>query len=264
MRLALAPILVLLLVLLAGSRPATAARHDPFACLTAAYPGAITGRRFDPVTGRTSLEITGGQVLVWDDGLGSKSAAERLEHPDVEDMFALGYPAGAPRGVPAPDDDPGRVRVDELFGVLYGRTEAEVRANLENVSWFGRQVSFNRRHGAAAALRAVVAELARLPGPLCPQFQSTAGTLNRRKVAGTDRLSAHSWAIAIDLNLAYSDYWRWSLRPDGSFTYRNRIATEIVLAFERHGFIWGGKWGHFDTMHFEYRPELLQAACLRN
>jgi hypothetical protein len=21
--------------------------------------------------------------------------------------------------------------------------------------------------------------------------------------------------------------------------------------------IWGGKWGHFDTMHFEYRPELL-------
>jgi hypothetical protein len=30
-----------------------------------------------------------------------------------------------------------------------------------------------------------------------------------------------------------------------------------VDIFERHGFIWGGKWGHFDTMHFEYRPELL-------
>jgi hypothetical protein len=42
------------------------------------------------------------------------------------------------------------------------------------------------------------------------------------------------------------------------------MAAEIVLTFERHGFIWGGKWGHFDTMHFEYRPELLQAACLRN
>lgn len=28
-------------------------------------------------------------------------------------------------------------------------------------------------------------------------------------------------------------------------------------AFERHGFIWGAKWYHYDSMHFEYRPELL-------
>jgi len=26
-------------------------------------------------------------------------------------------------------------------------------------------------------------------------------------------------------------------------------------------FIWGGRWYHFDTMHFEYRPELLDASC---
>jgi hypothetical protein len=32
---------------------------------------------------------------------------------------------------------------------------------------------------------------------------------------------------------------------------------EIVDIFERHGFIWGGRWYHYDTMHFEYRPELL-------
>jgi len=24
---------------------------------------------------------------------------------------------------------------------------------------------------------------------------------------------------------------------------------EIVDIFERHGFIWGGKWYHYDTMH---------------
>ena len=30
----------------------------------------------------------------------------------------------------------------------------------------------------------------------------------------------------------------------------------IPEIFEKHGFIWGGKWDHFDTMHFEYRPEL--------
>ena len=27
---------------------------------------------------------------------------------------------------------------------------------------------------------------------------------------------------------------------------------------EKYGFIWGGRWYHFDTMHFEYRPEILK------
>jgi hypothetical protein len=31
-----------------------------------------------------------------------------------------------------------------------------------------------------------------------------------------------------------------------------------VRVFEKHGFIWGGAWYHYDTMHFEYRPELLR------
>jgi hypothetical protein len=31
----------------------------------------------------------------------------------------------------------------------------------------------------------------------------------------------------------------------------------VIEAFERHGFVWGGKWSHFDTIHFEYRPEIL-------
>jgi peptidoglycan L-alanyl-D-glutamate endopeptidase CwlK len=32
---------------------------------------------------------------------------------------------------------------------------------------------------------------------------------------------------------------------------------EIVRIFEKHGFVWGGKWYHYDTMHFEYRPEIV-------
>ena len=30
-----------------------------------------------------------------------------------------------------------------------------------------------------------------------------------------------------------------------------------VRVFEKHWFIRGGRWHHYDTMHFEYRPELL-------
>jgi len=38
---------------------------------------------------------------------------------------------------------------------------------------------------------------------------------------------------------------------------RKNWPTEIIETFERHGFIWGGKWWHFDTIHFEYRPEII-------
>lgn len=38
--------------------------------------------------------------------------------------------------------------------------------------------------------------------------------------------------------------------------YANRIPLEIVGVFEKYGFVWGGRWYHFDTMHFEYRPEI--------
>ena len=31
----------------------------------------------------------------------------------------------------------------------------------------------------------------------------------------------------------------------------------VVDIFEQHGFVWGGKWVLWDTIHFEYRPELL-------
>jgi len=75
---------------------------------------------------------------------------------------------------------------------------------------------------------------------------------NCRVVKDTGNRSAHAWGAAIDINTNFADYWLWS-----KGTYRNRIPFDIVEVFERHSFIWGGKWGHFDTMHFEYRPELL-------
>jgi len=81
----------------------------------------------------------------------------------------------------------------------------------------------------------------------------SAGTYNCRAVKDTGNRSMHAWGAAIDLNTKYSDDWMW-----GKGGYRSRMPMQIVEIFEEHGFIWGGKWGHFDTMHFEYRPELLQ------
>ena len=112
---------------------------------------------------------------------------------------------------------------------------------------------------AAPAFTRVAARIAALVAgdrALAPFVARLGGTFNARNIAGTDRPSAHSYGIAIDLNDTLSDYWRWEKRG-----WRNRIPQPIVDAFEAEGFIWGGRWFHFDTMHFEYRPELLDGSC---
>ena len=97
-----------------------------------------------------------------------------------------------------------------------------------------------------------------------PELQSyvekLGGTFNWRKIAGTERLSSHSFGTAIDLNVDKSAYWRWQSPAQLETFSRQYWPVEIIEAFEAHGFIWGGKWWHFDTMHFEYRPEIIAYA----
>ncbi len=264
---ALAAALLVSAVALAGALAAPAP-PPAFRCLQAAYPDAVAGLEPDPAgPGRLLVRLADGTRLVFDDGRPAKTFDERLETADIEDLFFRPYPLGPLPPGSAPTDDPGRVRSEALLGALYGRSPAEVKRALAAVPWLprrgGRPVLFNARQGAAAALRRVAAELEGLPAPLLRYLIPPAGTFRWRRIHGTTRLSAHAFGIAIDLPVAESDYWRWAARAGSPPRYRNRIPAEIVAVFERHGFIWGGKWLHYDTMHFEYRPELLPPACPR-
>ena len=127
----------------------------------------------------------------------------------------------------------------------------------------GQELRVTRVNGVDERLRAVSKAILRLPEEVRVRAAEVAGGYNWRTIAGTARQSAHSFGIAVDLGVEWADYWRWN-EPDanGAIPYRNRIPFEIVAAFEREGFIWGGKWYHFDTMHFEYRPELLVERCV--
>lgn len=87
-----------------------------------------------------------------------------------------------------------------------------------------------------------------------------------RPIAGTKSLSAHSYGIAIDIIPRYMNrkitYWRWQMPYQKDwflipYAKRYMPPESFVQAFEHHGFIWGGKWFYFDTIHFEYRPEIL-------
>jgi hypothetical protein len=193
-----------------------------------------------------------------------KSFDELLEHPDIDDMFYVPYPAGSTPKPPDKNADPGRVRFEPLFIALYGDCRKnEVAPKLKAMAWLpahsGGQVAITTANEADKALAAVSRELDQLPPEFMKFLIPTAGTYNCRSVAGSSARSMHAYGAAIDLNVAYADYWRWS-KDANAPTWKNRIPSEIVRTFEQHGFIWGGYWYHFDTMHFEYRPELLPDA----
>jgi hypothetical protein len=119
----------------------------------------------------------------------------------------------------------------------------------------GQQLLVSSCFNIDKKLEALIAELETL-GPEYRQYLlPPGGTFNYRPIANTGRLSAHSFGIAVDIAVAPSHYWEWE--QSGPEPYRNSIPYAIVEIFEKYGFIWGGKWYHFDTMHCEYRPELL-------
>ena len=80
----------------------------------------------------------------------------------------------------------------------------------------------------------------------------SAGTYNCRTILNTSRLSVHAFAAAVDINDKQADYWEFLKGRTGTFAWRNRVPGAIGEIFERHGFIWGAKWFHVDSMHFEY------------
>lgn len=194
-----------------------------------------------------------GTVMTYDDGI-EKDFEEMLDNPDLEDMFDPQYISGPDWGEPpAVNSDPGRIRYEPFFAKMYGSSQSEVSQNLRTIKWFGTSIQVNTKNKVDEKFEAVIEDLEKLPEKFHKYFKKTAGTFNYRKIAGTNRLSTHSYAIAIDINTDYSDYWRW----DKTMKYKNRIPYEVAEVFEKHGFIWGAKWYHYDTMHFEYRPELL-------
>ena len=58
--------------------------------------------------------------------------------------------------------------------------------------------------------------------------------------------SAHDWGIAVDVQLRDAD-----------------AMGKMAAVFDRHGFIWACEGMDCETVHFEYRPEVVGYARLR-
>jgi hypothetical protein len=227
---------------------ARAAAAQPVAALLRAYPD--------------QLAAIDGDTLVWRDGTRmslssgdpAEDLAEMLRHGSIRDQFLWPYPAGETTGEPGAD--PGRIRNRAFFDKMYGDCHrGEVAPKLVPVVWlptsWGHTLQVTSVNGVATQLDAISHALDALPAEMKRPLFPSAGTYACRAVRDTGQPSMHSWGAAIDINAADTNYWMWGGRR------RQQLAPEVVAIFEAHGFIWGGKWAHYDTMHFEYRPELL-------
>ena len=161
-------------------------------------------------------------------------------------------------------------------------SHAETLQRIVSTDFLGFHVQVHRRIAAALQDVAAECEAARRSDPQTAAFFAGLAEIdgfNYRDVAGTLSRSYHGYGLAVDLiPKSYggkAPYWRWVMdredrvnaaagtnaaaTPWWATPYERRWAVPrtVVAAFERHGFVWGGKWLFFDTMHFEYRPEIL-------
>ncbi|MBK5242726.1 M15 family metallopeptidase [Clostridium sp.] len=228
-------------------------------CLMIAYPEFITN--IEENNGYVYLVLKSGNKLIYDDKA-EKNFDQKLANPDLQDTLEQIYPLTPIKSIMDSNFDPGRARCYSLLSEMYGSTKQALESNLTGVKIGYKKYQFNKNSSAASSLQSVMNELI----PLSEKnenvrrcFLPCSGTFNYRVISGTSRLSPHAYGIAIDLASDKRDYWKWASKSQGG----ERLASypsELVQVFEKNGFVWGGKWSHFDILHFEYRPEIILKA----
>ena len=213
------------------------------------YPNQIIGFKDN------YLIFSDHSTLIYDD-LKKKNNQELIENPDVEDQFFYNYKLGN-------INDAGRIRNEDFFKKIYGYSKQDVQKKLVEIVWCPKLVNQKIKVTTVNGIDKIVKKLSEDLNNHTEYnnyLKNIAGTFNWRKIAGTNRLSTHSFGMTIDINTKYSNYWQWDCNcksEKSKLTYNNKIPKKLVEIFEKYGFIWGGNWQHYDTMHFEYRPELL-------
>jgi len=228
--------------------------------LMLSYPDYIVGveKKSDD---EIYLIMKSGKKIIYDDKK-QKSHEEKLSNPDLQDMLEQDYPLEKGTEIMDKTFDPGRARHYELINEVYGNSKTSIEKNLISLKYGYTNYQFNSKNKANTSLEEALKELmplAKARGDIGSILYPASGTYNYRAISGTGRLSPHSSGIAIDLKSDKRDYWKWSSEKQGKERLKD-YPKELVEAFEKNNFVWGGKWGHFDILHFEYRPEIILKA----
>ena len=246
-----------------------------------AYPTRIEGREIRE--GEWALRVRG-RWFAWAGGriLPPEDLERREDYIPLR--FYSYYRGPRVRPVPSPEqvetlrarnlsgNADARPRSDAFLDGLYGiASEAEAEEVMVSVAFLGRPVrvhpllteplkraeaGIRSAQAADPGLRAFTAGIAQIQG------------YHWREIAGTQRRSYHGYGAAVDvIPRSYGGrfaYWRWAFDagirdwwdlPDERIWL---VPRAFVDAMEAEGFVWGGKWLWYDTVHFEYRPEVLR------
>lgn len=203
------------------------------------------------------LILNNNKKIVYDDKK-EKNKDTKISNADIQDTLEVIYPLDSINAV-LEGIDPGRGRAYTFLNSIYGGSQNEIEKNLSVFSTSCGNLMFNKNAKAGECLKKALneaKELASKDGKVNSYIFPISGTYNYRVIQDTGRLSPHAYGIAIDLNRNDSDYWKWVDKSKGSKRIEG-YPKELVKVFEKNGFIWGGKWEHFDILHFEYRPEII-------
>ena len=156
--------------------------------------------------------------------------------------------------------------IDDLW---QSPNQRETEKNMERITFLGKPIKIHKMIlNQTAVVEEQILEAAKTD-PLVQAWINSIDILEGygwRNIAQTRSRSYHSYGLAIDLlpkSLGKKQtYWLWTsqYREDWwnvSYNERYHPPEAVIKVFEENGFIWGGKWPLFDTMHFEYRPEVL-------
>ncbi|MBE6062642.1 MAG: M15 family metallopeptidase [Clostridium butyricum] len=228
--------------------------------LMMAYPEYITNIEKDDY-GNVYVVMKSGKKFIYDDKK-NKTSETKINNPDLQDILEDIYPLNKDDKIPPKSFNPGRCRNYDFLNEVYGCSKSAIEKNLVNIKLGYPSCQFNSHNNANICLEAALKEiipLAKNRSDISNLLYPGCGTYNYRVIAGTSKLSPHSYGIALDLNTDKRDYWKWCSDTSAESRLKEYPA-ELVTAFENNNFIWGGKWGHFDIMHFEYRPEIILKA----
>ena len=194
----------------------------------------------------------------------------RVQHQNQYHSIFYDYPLGRITKIPEYQEQ--TVRSHDFLDHLFGTTEIKLREQCDWVPFLNHNAYMN--HFCEDALKNVEVEILKA-AESDQEVQAfidnlkTIYSFQQRNVRGTENASYHSYGLALDLvpisyERKYAN-WMWStafIKEWHLIPIEQRWSPPqaVIEAFEKNGFVWGGKWVHFDAIHFEYAPEIILLA----
>jgi hypothetical protein len=261
-----------------GDRNSPERAQQVMKALVAAYPGSV--QRAELLNGEWTVMVRGVRYYYCGGRLLPEELRTQAENYSPQPFY--NYVAELPAWKAPSAEDAARFkamvenrsrnpikRSTLFFDTLWqARTREEAEQRIKPLKFLGFSVKV---HEAIHDELALVEKQILAEAKLDPQVRAWIDSIsllegwNWRTVIDTQVRSFHAYGTAVDIlpkSLGGKEtYWIWAARnrPEWwNIPYSDRFhpPAAVIKAFESHGFIWGGKWLFFDTMHFEYRPEI--------